>query len=83
MLRKACGVVVSESARHGREREACTVSCNPNKRFRPACSLDEEVLVAAIPKTTEHRNKWAVKLLEEWKTERDNRHSSQNTAAFD
>ena len=56
-----------------------TVLCNPSKRFRAARSLDEEakVLAAAVPKTTEYKNRWAVKLFEEWKTERDNVHSSQ------
>ena len=40
-----------------------TVSCNPNKRFRGARTLDEEakVLAAAVPKATEYKNRWAVK----------------------
>lgn len=39
----------------------------PNKRFRPARSLEEEskLLVGAVPKSTEYKNKWAVKLFEE------------------
>ena len=61
-----------------------TVLCNPSKRFRAARSLDEEakVLAAAVPKTTEYKNRWAVKLFEEWKTERDNVHSSQEYSSL-
>ena len=62
-----------------------TVSCNPNKRFRGARTLDEEakVLAAAVPKATEYKNRWAVKLFEGGKTNETTRVFLKNTAAFD
>ena len=61
-----------------------TVSCNPNKRFRGARTLDEEakVLAAAVPKATEYKNRWAVKLFEGWKNERDNTRFSQEYSSL-
>ena len=61
-----------------------TVSCNSNKCFRGARNLDEEakVLVAAVPKATEYKNRWAVKLFEGWKTNETTCVFLKNTAAF-
>ena len=47
----------------------------PLKRFRKSVSSNEEAqkLLNAVPASTRYKNKWAVKLFEDWKRERANK----------
>lgn len=58
-----------------REVESDEDDFHPSKRFRKSISAEVEAkkLTDAVPVSTRYKNKWAVKLFEEWKFGRENK----------